>query len=77
MKASLSEAIYIFNIREKNKDQVHSSYTVVVTHYMIPSAWINKGGIPTLKDIIGVGEALLEGDESSPFRISGNEGKMC
>nr|AFK42670.1 unknown [Lotus japonicus] len=60
--------------RQVQISKIHSCDTVVLAGDMEPGTGADKRGIPALKHVIGVGEALLEGVESVAFGIRDGEG---
>ena len=54
--------------------EIHSSDAVVLAGDMEPGAGADEGGVPALEDVVGVGEALLEGEERVAFGIGDGEG---
>lgn len=56
--------------------QIHSGNAVIlITSDVEPSTGVDESRIPTLKNVIGIGEAAAESVESVAFGVSKSKGK--
>lgn len=62
--------------KKKETESIHSGNAVIlITSDVEPSTGVDESRIPTLKNVIGIGEAAAESVESVAFGVSKSKGK--